>query len=129
MDADPHFALLDAPRLTRQIYGARSPSSGQEDGRAQLKTKPSAVELQVLVALSDNPDQGHEDIAQRLALEPSTVRHALRQLEGRKLIEGSPHPGDRRRRQLKLTPAGKRITGELTARAREMLAALPARRS
>lgn len=108
---EPIDLLLCAPAISRQLYGARAGSD----------LELSAVEMQVLVALSDDPDQRVEDIADRLALRPSSVSHALTALKGADLIDDQPGEGHPRRRHRPLTADGDREVTRLVAEARRLL--------
>ncbi len=113
---DPGDLLLDAPTLVRKLYGARA-GTRDEQGKAHLP----AVDLQVLVALADDPDQKVEDLARRLVIEVSTVSHAIGALKAAEMIEDLPGEGHHRRRRRPLTDEGKAEVRALRRRARKLL--------
>ncbi|MFW6050707.1 MAG: MarR family winged helix-turn-helix transcriptional regulator [Myxococcota bacterium] len=51
-------------------------------------------------------------VAERLAMDRTTLTAALKPLERRKLVRVRPDPRDRRRRVLRLTPSGQRLLTE-----------------
>ena len=115
--------LFDAPAIARKVYGARAGKPKGPDGKTIKTAKPgiSPVALQVLVALHEDPAQPVGDIAERLALDSSTVSHAIKTLEARKLVgkePGGPHPRQKKR---PLTAKGKRQAVALVAEAQRLL--------
>ncbi len=114
---DPQLALVEAPRLVRELYGARA-----ESGAA-----PSAVQLQVLVCVGERPGDRIEDVAVRLGLDESTVSHALRRLLARGLVEERKSSVDARRRERQLTAAGKKMRTETVEKARRLIAEIQRR--
>lgn len=115
--------LFDAPAIARRVYGARAGKPRGADGKPikNAKVGPSPVALQVLVALRENPDQRVEDIAERLALEPSTVSHALTTLKDRKLIQSKPSGPHPRQHTRPLTAKGHELAASLVAEAQRLL--------
>ncbi len=111
---DPRLVLVEAPRLVRELYGARADSN----------QGPSAVELQVLVCIDGRRSQRVEDIAAALGLRSSTVSHALRRLRALGLVEERQALTDARRHTRKLTAAGRAKKKRLVAHARKLLGAL-----
>jgi DNA-binding MarR family transcriptional regulator len=68
---------------------------------------------QVLLALAlDHAGRGVKQTAAVLALDASTVSHALRDLRNQQLITDVAHSVDGRRRAYALTPAGDRFVSE-----------------
>ena len=108
---DANDFLIAGPALLRRVYGARAPSKGELNANA----------LQVLVAFADDPGQSDADLATRLALDESTIRHGFRLLSKHQLIKNEPTPGNERRTTRKLTAAGGRRASALVAEARRLL--------
>jgi len=106
---DPQELLVDAPRLVRDLYGARA-----------TKGELSAVDLQVLVLLATNPDQRVVDLQKRLGMEvSSSVSHSVKALRDAGMI--TEEPVDYRRRSRALTAEGRAQVTDLTVRARELI--------
>jgi len=80
----------------------------------------SVAQLFVLRALSDTPAQSLADLAQRTLTDQSSVSTVVARLVERKLIDRKPSRVDRRRAELSLTPAGRRVvlTAPLVPQAR-----------
>jgi DNA-binding MarR family transcriptional regulator len=55
------------------------------------------------------------ELAQRLYLEKSTASRVVDALERKGYVTRTPHPGDRRALQLKVTPAGQRLVERIRA--------------
>ncbi len=90
--------LVELPARARRLF-ARAADFGLE---------PNA--LQVLAAIDHEPGQTVGELAQLLALSPSTVSHALRTLAERRLVRDVEVRGeDRRRRRMATTAAGGRL--------------------
>jgi DNA-binding MarR family transcriptional regulator len=79
--------------------------------RCHLGLEPNAAQLLLGLALAQfaTPDEA----AHALELDPSTVRHALRDLERDGLITRTPDPADRRRRGVHLSDSGRLAAGRL----------------
>jgi DNA-binding MarR family transcriptional regulator len=56
------------------------------------------------------------ELATRLKCDPSNITGLVDRLESRGLVQRQPHPADRRVKYLVLTPAGRKLREELTAR-------------
>jgi DNA-binding MarR family transcriptional regulator len=76
-------------------------------------------EFGVLTVLANNPGVTQQAIGEHAGIDPSTMVATLDLLEQRGLAERRPHPGDRRKRAVYLTPEGKRVLreGQKVARA------------
>ena len=72
----PQDALTDAPAIAHRLYGARAEAGSL-----------SAIAPQMLVVLSETPDERVDDMADMLAVDVSTISHALRALSVHQLIE------------------------------------------
>lgn len=97
--------LIEAPARARRLY----PRGGFEG------LEPNAA--QVLVVLAGEAAATVDAIADRLALDPSTVRHALGVLRDRGLAAERPDPDDRRRKRNAATAAGRACLSRLLRRA------------
>ena len=69
----------------------------------------SSAQLFVLTALSDEPALSLAEIADRALTDQSSVSTVVARLVERKLIARKPSPKDRRRAELRLTAAGRRV--------------------
>ena len=69
----------------------------------------SVAQLFVLQTLSDTPAMSLAEVAQRTLTDQSSVSTVVARLVERKLIDRKPSPVDRRRAELWLTPAGRRV--------------------
>lgn len=107
----PIDLLLHAPAITRRLYRAR----------AETGDELSAIEMQVLVALSEDADQHVDQIASRLALGSSTVYYAFSALEKAGMVTVERGAGHPRRQRRPLTPAGDEEVARLVAEARRLL--------
>lgn len=127
----PEEALLDAPAIARRVYGTRMPQEKRgdpdappvitPDGEPARKLTLTPIDMQVLIALSEDPDELVGKIAERLALKSSTVTHAIRDLWEHGLIEENRVTGHGRRRSRPLTAEGRRRAKALIAHAQAVL--------
>ena len=87
--------------------------------RLQEKCGLHPREFGVLTVLAENPGVTQHAIGEHAGVDPSTMVATLDILESRGLAERRPHPGDRRKRAVHLTPEGKRVLreGQKVARA------------
>jgi DNA-binding MarR family transcriptional regulator len=69
-------------------------------------------EFGVLNVIASNPGVTQQAIGGDAGVDPSTMVATLDSLEARGLAERRPHPGDRRKRSVYLTPEGKRALRE-----------------
>ncbi len=69
-------------------------------------------EFGVLNVLERNPGITQQAIGEHSGVDPSTMVATLDALEARGLAERRPHPGDRRKRSVQLTPEGERVLRE-----------------
>lgn len=131
--ADPLVARLDHALLSLGVLAARPQFHVEARARAGLggrhfllhparQVDPAAYG--VLAALAGEGMPGPSSIAVRLGLDPSTVSHHLSRLQERGLVERRPYFGDRRWRDVELTPAGKDAYETLRDARQEALAAL-----
>jgi DNA-binding MarR family transcriptional regulator len=68
----------------------------------------------VLVALADLGALSQQQLADRLDADKSHIVRLIDQLERRGLVTRAPHPTDRRRHQIGLTPAGRKLVRAIT---------------
>src|SRR5919201_2000447 len=76
-------------------------------------------EFGVLNVLAQSSGVTQQAIGEHAGIDPSTMVATLDALEQRGLAERRPHPGDRRKRAVYLTPEGKRLLREGQKVARE----------
>lgn len=69
-------------------------------------------ELAVLSVLADGGSLSQHQAARRLAIDRTTMVALLDGLEAKGLVERHPHPDDRRRNVVELTPQGRQVLGE-----------------
>src|SRR3954447_1381260 len=71
------------------------------------------VHFAILTALSDFGPLAQHELADRLNVNRSHLVGYLDEIERRKLVRRDREPGDRRRQQVALTPAGRKLLGPL----------------
>jgi DNA-binding MarR family transcriptional regulator len=69
----------------------------------------SAAQLFVLHSLADSPARSVADLAQRTLTDQSSVSIVVSRLESRKLLKRTPSREDRRRVEIELTAAGRKV--------------------
>lgn len=89
-----------------------------------LDSEFSLAEARVLYELANRPDPIARDLERDLRLDAGYLSRILRGLQRRGLIERTAPAGDRRRRQLRLTAAGRTAFAPLDAASRAEIAAL-----
>jgi DNA-binding MarR family transcriptional regulator len=102
MSTSDSAAVLDA--LRRIIRFLRL-----ADREAEAAYGLTAAQLFVLHALSESPGSSLAELAERTLTDQSSVSIVVSRLEAKKLIARKVSARDRRRAELRLTPAGKRI--------------------
>jgi len=81
----------------------------------------SSARMEALAAIINSPSLSAQvDIAKRLRIEGPTMTRMLDTLEADGLVERLPDPGDRRTKQLRLTPAGEAVLEEIFGIADEL---------
>jgi DNA-binding MarR family transcriptional regulator len=73
------------------------------------------VQLSILGLLHEQVKLKQSELTKALDIKPANIVTLLNELEQRNLIVRRPTSTDRRSRALQLTPAGKKLTGELLA--------------
>ncbi|QKG22360.1 MarR family winged helix-turn-helix transcriptional regulator [Actinomadura verrucosospora] len=111
----PAFYLM---RLIMQEHGAR-----WQDGLPGL-TRPQYAVLRVIAA---RPDAEQTAVGEATATDQATLAALLHRLEKRGLVARTVDPADRRRRRVRLTPAGRRALREATEHATALNAGILAR--
>lgn len=79
------------------------------DREAETTYGLSAAQLFVLSSLAESPAGSMAELAERTLTDQSSVSIVVSRLESKRLVSRKPSPEDRRRVQLKLTPAGRKI--------------------
>jgi len=95
-------------------------SFGLHDGETTPCGKPIPVsEAHALAELSGGEGLSQNDLARRLQLEKSTVSRLVASMERRGWLERRTDDADSRVRRLYLSPAGRRVAGEVEAARRD----------
>jgi DNA-binding MarR family transcriptional regulator len=84
-------------------------------------------QYRALVVLSSGGDQSPGDLAEALAIHPSTATRLCTRLERKKLITRRQVEGNRREQVVALTPAGRQIVNAVTKRRRREIARIVSR--
>lgn len=108
-------AVLTASRVLVSV-AARSLAATEE--------QVSLAQYRVLVVLASRGPQRLADLAEALAVQPSTATRVSDRLVAKRLIRRHRASADRREVRLGLTPAGKEMVDEVTARRRSEIARL-----
>jgi DNA-binding MarR family transcriptional regulator len=108
-----------------QIHQSRRAVRMRMRGRAPFMEKPPpGGTLSILILVELNPGVSQNELADALHLDSSKVAHLVGQLHGRGMVRKSPSPGDKRRQDLTLTPAGAALAEEIRRRSDERTALL-----
>ena len=117
--------LLSSTAFLLAMVGAESRKRWVE-GLARWALRPS--HFAALMALDEIGPISQQDLARLVGVDPRNLVPVVDLLEQRSLVERQPHPTDRRRHAVRLTPGGQQLlaglreSGEVLER--EMLAAL-----
>src|SRR3954466_4784317 len=106
----PPEALAGYTGFLMNWVGARSRARFAEALNERTGLHPR--EFGVLNMLARNPGVTQHEIGAGAGVDPSTMVATLDSLEERGLAERRPHPADRRKRAVYLTPEGKRALRE-----------------
>jgi|SRR5580698_7959015 DNA-binding MarR family transcriptional regulator len=109
---------------------ARAGSLAQQRWAAMIADfEVSPSQYKVLMTLGETPALCQQRLAELIGVDPRNAVPIVESLVERGLIERAVDPADRRRRLLGLSPAGRRIAGDLAsigaAAEREILRPLP----
>lgn len=86
------------------------------------------LQWRALVVIGEEPDGiSVGEVASRIGARSSAVSRLIGRLQRRGLVEGRPHPDDRRSTKIRLTGHGATLVGLVMARRRELLRSLPLR--
>jgi DNA-binding MarR family transcriptional regulator len=123
--ANPQLTrTLDAIRRIIRVLRRSTPQSERDVGIG-------GAQLFVLQQLADSPAGSVNELAERTYTHQSSVSVVVERLVEQGLVARRPAAGDRRRRELRLTPAGRRLVERAPVpgqvRLIEGLLALPAR--
>ena len=108
-------AVLTASRLLVAV-SARSLAAAGE--------KVTLPQFRLLVMLASRRDLKLAALAEALAVTPSTALRMVDRLSAAKLVTRRINPVNRREVVLRLTPAGRQLVDEVTARRREEIAGI-----
>ncbi len=106
-------AVLTASRLLVAI-SARSLAAAEE--------RVTLPQFRMLVVLAGRSDSKLAGLAEALAVNPSTAVRMVDRLSAAKLVTRRVNPANRREVVLRLTPAGRQLVDEVTARRRAEIA-------
>ena len=95
--------------LTSYLAGYVSRGLRADVQRALAERELETSNYGVLVALGDFGVLSQQQLADRLGADKSHVVRLIDQLERRGLLTRAPDPTDRRRHQIELTPAGRKL--------------------
>jgi DNA-binding MarR family transcriptional regulator len=112
--ADTAAILDQLGRLIRQLT--------RLTGGAEETPQMTATQRIAIVELAHDGPMRLNDLARRMGVSAPTASRAVDALEALGLVGRAPDPDDRRALRLDLTPAGRTLFGERTARAVEAFA-------
>jgi DNA-binding MarR family transcriptional regulator len=105
-------SLLALP--TSYVAGSVAKRARADIQAALAKHELATSEHGVLVALADFGALSQQQLADRLDADKSHVVRLIDRLERRGLITRKPHPTDRRRHEIELTPQGRELVDAIT---------------
>lgn len=82
------------------------------------------AQYRALVVLASRGPQRPTELAEALAVHPSTVTRLCDRLAGKRLVHRGESPANRREVSIRLTPKGRRLVDQVTDRRREEIAAI-----
>jgi DNA-binding MarR family transcriptional regulator len=104
-DATPPAAMGEYTGFLLNWVAARSRAAFAE-AVAEIGLRPP--QFLALTVIAGNPGLSQQELVAGTGIDPSTMVATLDALEQAGLAERRPHAGDRRKRELHLTPAGER---------------------
>src|SRR5690242_8818690 len=81
-------------------------------------------QYRALVVLASRGPQRPTELADALAVHPSTITRLCDRLVAKRLVDRSESPANRREVSIRLTPKGRRLVDAVTARRREEIASI-----
>src|SRR5262249_17880388 len=93
----------------------------------EVEDEVTLPQYRALVVLSSAGDQSPGDLAEALAVHPSTAPRLCTRLERKQLITRRPAEGSRREQVVALTAAGRKIVNAVTKRRRREIARIVSR--
>ena len=105
-------ALLTASRV---LVGVSAASLAEAEETVTL------TQFRVLVVLEGSPDVTVQALARRLAVNSSTAARTVDRLLAAELVTREENPSDRREVRLNLSPKGRALVAQVTARRRDEL--------
>ncbi len=104
----------DSPALKLWVVLARAYLSIQERAAADIgRHGLTLAEFGVLEALYHKGPLLQGELQRKILISSGGITYVVDQLEGKGLVERQPHPEDRRARFAELTPAGRKLMGEI----------------
>jgi len=85
------------------------------------------AQYRALVVLAGRGPQRPTELADALAVHPSTITRLCDRLVAKRLVQRAESPTNRREVSIRLTPKGRRLVDAVTARRRDEIAAIVAR--
>jgi DNA-binding MarR family transcriptional regulator len=93
---------------------------------AEVDHDVTLPQYRALVVLASRGPQRPADLAEALAVHPSTITRLCDRLVAKRLVDRSAAPANRREVSIRLTPKGRRLVDAVTVRRREEIAAIAA---
>jgi DNA-binding MarR family transcriptional regulator len=84
-------------------------------------------QYRALIVLASRGPQRPTELAEALAVHPSTITRLCDRLVAKRLVHRSESPGSRREVTIRLTPKGRRLVDAVTARRRDEIATVAAK--
>ncbi|GGQ11885.1 hypothetical protein GCM10010140_47660 [Streptosporangium pseudovulgare] len=120
---DPSAVISAVLTGSRLLVAIAARSLGAVEDRVTLP------QFRMLVVLTSHGDTKLVTMAERLNVNPSTAMRMADRLAASRLVVREVNPKNRRETLMRLTPEGRRIVDEVTARRREEIAGIVSRMS